>query len=184
MVFCEAVRVSPNLHVPRLMFQRRNSAQNSGTLEACSAAALLAVMRLVRAWNQTGQKHAGEPDIARVVLPAHNFILWLLVLATYIDVVQKLARRAVPWSSRHLSSAASFALGIAALGFKVAFTKADAPELLEGLHLFVLRPMEEASLVAQARAFFSSNAIMMALTSFPILYQRAFQGGEAEGIIH
>lgn len=167
-----------------LTAQRRNKVQDSGALKACSAAGLLAVLRAARAWNQTGQKHAGEPDVARTILPAHHFILWLLVLATYIDVVQRLARRAVPWASRHLSSAASFALGIAALGFKVAFTKADGPELLEGLQFFVLRPTEEASLVGQARAFFSSNAIMMALTSFPIIYQKTFQGGKIEGMIH
>ncbi len=165
------------------MGQRRNSVQKGGALAACFAATLLALLRVVRAWNQTGQKHAGEPDIAKTLFPAHNFIFWLLVLATYLDVVQRLARRAVPWASRQLSSAASFALGIAALGFKVAFTKADAPELLEGLQFFVLRPLEEASLVAQARAFFSSNAIMMALTSFPVIYQRAFQGEKTDGMI-
>lgn len=161
---------------------RRNRARKSPYVAECSAAGLLAVLRIVRAWNQTGQKHAGEPDIARTILPAHNLVLWLLILATYLDVVQRLARRAVPWASRHLSSAASLALGIAALGFKMAFTKADAPELLEGIPCLLLRPLEEASLIGQARAFFSSSAIMMALTTFPIIYQKVSLGGEAKGM--
>lgn len=148
----------------------------SDLLEPWFVASLLVLLRIVRVWNQTGQKHAGEPDIARTVLPAHNKLLWLLVLVTYLDVIQRLSRRVVPWASRHFATATSLALGTAALGFKVAFTKADAPELLEGLGFFVLRPMEEASLVAQARAVFTSIAIMMVLTSFPAIYQR-IRGG-------
>ncbi|KAG7132603.1 GPI ethanolamine phosphate transferase 2 like protein [Verticillium longisporum] len=39
--------------------------------------------RLVRAWNQTGQKHAGEPDIVKTFLMASPLTLWALVGATY-----------------------------------------------------------------------------------------------------
>lgn len=152
---------------------RRNAGTLPDSLEPWFAALLLMLLRVVRVWNQTGQKRAGEPDIARTILPAHNILLWLLVLATYLDVIQRLSRRAVPWASRHLATAASIALGVAALGFKIAFTKSDAPELLEGLEYIVLRPMEEASLVAQARAVFTSIAIMVMLTSFPAVYQRS-----------
>ena len=151
------------------------------SLEPCFAVSLLVLLRIIRIWNQTGQKHAGEPDIARTVLPAHNVSLWLLVLVTYVDVIQRLSRRAVPWASRHLTTAASLALGIAALGFKIAFTKVDAPELLEGLGYIVLRPMEEASLVAQARAVFTSIATMAVLTSFPAVYRRIRGGREMKG---
>ena len=136
------------------------------------AVSLLALLRIIRVWNQTGQKHAGEPDIAGTILPAHNLSLWLLVLVTYLDVIQRLSRRAVPWASRQFATAASLALGIAALGFKIAFTKADAPELLEGIEYIVLRPMEKASLVAQARAVFTSIAIMAVLTGVPPAYQK------------
>ena len=152
---------------------RRNTGTLADSLEPWFAASLLILLRIVRVWNQTGQKRAGEPDIARTILPAHNMLLWLLVLVTYLDIIQRLSRRAVPWASRHLATAASIALGIAALGFKVAFTKSDAPELLEGLGYLVLRPMEEASLVAQARAVFTSIAIMAVLTSFSAVYQRS-----------
>ena len=163
------------------MSYRRNAVTFPGSLEPWFVASLLVLLRIVRVWNQTGQKHAGEPDIARTVLPAHNMLLWLLVLVTYLDIVQRLSRRAVPWASRHLTTAISLALGIAALGFKFALTKADAPELLEGLGHLVPRPGGEASLVAQARAVFTSIAIMMALTSFPALHQRIMGGRETKG---
>ncbi len=139
------------------------------------------MLRVLRAWNQTGQKHAGEPDIAKTFLLNHNFLLWALVLGTYINVVQRLSRRAVPWASRQLSTASACALGIAALGFKVAFTKADAPELLNGLERFVLRPMEEASLVAQARAVFASIGILSLLTVSPAMYQKVSSGAPLKG---
>lgn len=164
-----------------LISYRRNAVTLLYSLESWSAASLLVLLRIVRVWNQTGQKHAGEPDIARTVLPAHNKFLWLLVLVTYLDVIQRLSRRAIPWASRHLATASSLGLGIAALGFKVAFTKADAPELLEGLGYLVLRPMEEASLIAQARAVFTSIAIMMVMTSFPAVYQRIRRGRKMKG---
>ena len=111
-------------------------------------------MRVVRSWNQTGQKHAGEPDIAKSVLPAHNFVLWIIVLLTYINVARRMSLNMLPNPSRAVTISCSIALCLAALGFKVAFTKADAPELLVGLESLILRPMEESSLVAQARAVF------------------------------
>lgn len=141
------------------------------------------MLRVIRVWNQTGQKHAGGPDITKTFLPAHHSILWFLVLATYIDVVQRLSRRALFWTSHHISSAASFALGIIALSFKMEFTKADAPELLDGLHpLTFLPPMKYVSLVAQARALFVSIAALPLLTGFPAIYKRVSQGGKVGDI--
>ncbi len=164
------------------MMNRSNALGTADSLKAWTVIPLLLALRIVRIWNQTGQKHAGEADIARTVLPAHNILLWLFVLATYLNVIQRLARKAMPWASRQLSSAASLALGVAALGFKVAFTKADAPELLDGLGFLVLRPMEEASLVAQARAVFFSLAIMATMTTAPTIYQRFCQDIQTQGI--
>ena len=153
---------------------RRNAVTLPDSLDPWFTALLLVFLRLVRVWNQTGQKHTGEPDIARTALPAHNILLWLLVFVTYLDVIQRLSRRAMPWASRHLATAASLALGIAALGFKVAFTKADTPHLFQGLEYLIPVPLEEASLVAQARAVFTSIAMMVLVTSFPAVCQRAW----------
>ena len=166
-----------------LIVRRHSTLETAGFWKAWLSVILLAILRVIRVWNQTGQKHAGEPDIAKTFLPAHHSILWFLVIATYIEVVQRLSRRALFWTSQYLSSAASFALGILALGFKVEFTKADAPELLDGLHpLTILPPMRDVSLIAQARALFVSIAALPLLTSFPAIYKRVSQARKVENI--
>ncbi|KAL8829708.1 MAG: hypothetical protein Q9191_001861 [Dirinaria sp. TL-2023a] len=145
---------------PGLMSPRRSSEGLKGFSGISSAAVLLGVLRVVRSWNQTGQKRAGEPDVAKSFLPSHNFALWIFVLAAYLDVAQRLAGRSLPKAPRTIAAASSIALCLGALGFKVAFTKEDAPELLLGLDWFVLKPMEEASLVSQARAVFIGIALI------------------------
>ena len=136
---------------------------------------LLTALRIVRGWNQTGQKHAGEPDIAKTFLPAHNLVLWILVGMTYIDIIQHLARYAMPWASRQLSSTMALTLGIAGVGFKINFTKADAPELLYSLNLPLWRALEKTTLVFQARTVFICIIILTALTALPTTYQRRTQ---------
>ena len=166
-----------------LIVRRHSTLETGGFWRAWLSVLLLGILRVIRVWNQTGQKHAGEPDIAKTFLPAHHSILWFLVLATYIDVVQRLSRRALSWASQHVSSAASLALGLIALSFKVEFTKADAPELLDGLHpLTFLPPMRAVSLIAQARALFVSIAALPLLTSFPAIYKRVSEAGKFEDI--
>lgn len=137
------------------------------------SAALLGILRVVRSWNQTGQKHAGEPDIAKGLLPTHNLVLWTLVLMTYVDVTQRMAFRILPGAPRRIAVSCSIALCLAAVGFKVSLTKADAPELLLGLQAFVLRPMDESSLVAQARAVFIGIALLACLTCGPYAFKRS-----------
>ena len=144
----------------------------SGSLRAVVASlSLLVMLRIVRAWNQTGQKHAGGADIARVFLPAHSYLLWILILATYVDVIRQITRNTMPWPSRWFPTAAAILLGVAALGFKVAFTHADAPELLADVIPFVLPPMKETSLVAQARAVFFGIGLMLFITVWPVAIQ-------------
>jgi len=145
------------------------------------AATLLGILRVVRSWNQTGQKHAGEPDIAKGLLPAHNFLLWTLVLMTYIDIAQRMAFRILPGASRSIAISCSLALSLAAIGFKTSFTKADAPELLLGLQVVVLRPMDESSLVAQARAVFIGIALLACVTGGLYAFRRSKGMASAKG---
>ncbi len=183
MVILKAVSRHPRLNYRLwLMTNRTNSLRTADSLKAWVLIPLLLALRITRVWNQTGQKHAGEPDIAKTILSAYNILLWLCVLATYLVVVLRLAQKAMPWASRRLSLAASLALGVAAVGFKAAFTKADAPELLDGLGFSMPRPMDEASLVAQARAVFSSLAIITIMTILPTMYQVLYKNGKVQGI--
>ena len=151
-------------HIEITSHSQKPGARISGFL---STVALLGSLRVLRSWNQTGQKHAGEPDIAKNILPTHNFMLWALVLGTYIDVAQRMSRRLLPGVSRPIAISCAITLCLAALSFKITFTKADSPELFLGLQALVPRHMEESSLVAQARAVFFGIALLVYLTIGP-----------------
>lgn len=122
---------------------------------------------MMQRWHQTGQKYAGEPDIAKTFLLNHNLVLWILVLVTYVNIAQRLARTCLPQAPRHIAFGVAIALSLAALGFKVAYTNADAPELLMGLPTGLLRPILEMSLISQARGTFVFIFVTAILTIFP-----------------
>lgn len=137
-----------------------------------SAPILLLTIRVIRSWNQTGQKHAGEPDIARSIFPIHTSLLWLLVLMTYLNIARQLWLCKVPLIPQKIYSAFSFTLCIVALRFKASFTSADAPELLISLPQPFLILMDGSSLVNQARAVFLGIGIMMLVAVTAHIYQR------------
>lgn len=121
---------------------------------------ILALHRLSSRFNQTGQKHQGAHDIAHTFFPTHNHILWIFVLATYLDVLQRLIRRGFPHSPFPIKVGTSLTLCLAALGFKLSFVHADAPELLRGITLptlinaFLEWGSQSDQLVLQARTVF------------------------------
>lgn len=129
-------------------------------------------MRVARRWNQTGQKHAGEPDIARSIFPDQIVILWLLVLVTYLYVAWRLSRCILPVISGKVSSAIFLALCCAALRFKIAFAKADAPELLAGLPRFFINLAGNASLVLDCKVIFLSIGTLMSVPISSKAYHR------------
>ncbi|KAI0481010.1 GPI ethanolamine phosphate transferase [Xylariaceae sp. FL0804] len=117
------------------------------------ACAGIGSMRLIRGWNQTGQKFAGEPDIVTMFLTPQPFLLWSLVLATYGMVARELLSDLAEVPS---AAAGSVVLGLitSALSFKLAFTKEDAPELVVGLARTVAYLFDGPSLITRARAVF------------------------------
>jgi ethanolaminephosphotransferase len=146
-----------------------------------SVPALFLIVRIIRSWNQTGQKHAGEPDIARNIFPAHNFLLWLLVLATYLNVGRRLLFSKQALIPRRIQSAISFTVCMAALRFKASFTSADAPELLTGLPRLFLILLDESSLVYQARAVFLGIGTILLVSVAAHVYQRLSLRNKDEG---
>ena len=111
--------------------------------------------RIVRRWNQTGQKHAGDPDIAKNFLSSHQHFLWILVLCTYFYVGAKLADPNLN-GRFNLLVPLILATVLAALEFKIAFTYADAPELLSDISLptWIWETIARVSLITQARLAF------------------------------
>ncbi|KAI9881388.1 MAG: major facilitator super transporter protein [Pleopsidium flavum] len=128
------------------------------------AGVLQAMLRLTRRWNQTGQKFAGESDIARRFFPAHNLVMWIAVVSTYLDITFRLSRRGFRRLSPGLSTLLSSTLCLVAFAFKMAFTNAEAPELLTGLKIPFKRQLESTPLVTQARAIFTGLGLSLAYT--------------------
>ncbi|KAK2074359.1 hypothetical protein P8C59_008572 [Phyllachora maydis] len=133
-------------------FGRRETISRVGHL--ASAVLVLAATRLVRGWNQTGQKHAGEPDIVKTFLVERPRVLWLLVSAAYLWIHRKLMHGFDDGLPKLVNVMGSTAVVLAALTFKLAFTLEDTPELVEGIAEPVLAVAPGASLVVRARAVF------------------------------
>ena len=105
--------------------------QNSRSPKASSLAGLF-LFRIMRRWNQSGQKYAGAADIANGWLPQHPVILWLLVFITLADLSHNFLETSfsstrIAWT---ISSFASIFIPASILLFKIKFTVNDAPELL------------------------------------------------------
>lgn len=146
-----------------------------------STLVLLLSIRVLRSWNQTGQKHSGEPDIARNILPAHTSFLWLFVLMTYLNVALQLRVCKPPILPQKFHSAFSFILCMAALRFKASFTSADAPELLINLPRLFLLLIDGSSLVNQARAVFLGLGAMFLVAAIDQWCQKFLVEAHSEG---
>jgi ethanolaminephosphotransferase len=134
---------------------------------------MLLATRIIRSWNQTGQKFAGEPDIVKTFLHTNPVLLWCLIGATYFWVNQNLIY-GVNGLPVWLSFAVATGLVLAAFTFKVAFTLEDAPELVTEFarRLLDLNFTQGASLVTRARAVFMGVALLAGLIVLFILARR------------
>ncbi|KAK4569881.1 major facilitator super transporter protein [Recurvomyces mirabilis] len=121
-----------------------------------SGLVILAVHRMAIRWNQTGQKHAGEPDIVHTFFPEHHVLMWLMILATYGYTCWMIAGRTfldlVPGEAAALGA---IVLAVPAIVFKLNFTHADAPELVQDLALQIRVWTAPFSLVSQAQVSFA-----------------------------
>lgn len=156
----------------RLINNRRKAGRLRGLSHDFSAPTLLVVTRVARSWNQTGQKHAGEPDIAKSIFPSHASTLWLLVTLAYLDSALRLSRCRLPRVPGKISCAIFLTLCLAALRFKTAFTHADAPELFIGLPRFFLNLVENSSLVAHCRMVFLGIGTIISLAVLAKSYHK------------
>ncbi|KAI1456758.1 alkaline phosphatase-like protein [Annulohypoxylon moriforme] len=134
----------------------------------------LGSMRLVRGWNQTGQKFAGEPDIVTTFVAANPSLLWCLVTATYTMVLFELFNGLgdIP---AVISGSVVAGLVTSAISFKLAFTNEDAPELVVGLARTFVDIFDGPSLVNRARAVF----LGLGLTSIYPLYSLLVSGNKS-----
>ncbi|KAJ8129317.1 hypothetical protein O1611_g4314 [Lasiodiplodia mahajangana] len=122
--------------------------------EFCTMALLaLGMMRLMRGWNQTGQKFAGEPDIVTTFLVPNPALLWALVWSTYFMVGRELLNK-LTGIPTVISGSVVAGVVTSAVAFKLTFTQHDAPELVIGVAKLFANFFDGPSLVTQARAVF------------------------------
>lgn len=129
----------------------RTSKSTVGHLSALIFAAV--ATRVIRGWNQTGQKFAGEPDIVKIFLHPEPVRLWALISITYLWLHRELLQGfdGLPLS---LSITGCTGLILSAFTFKLAFTKEDAPELVAGFAQSLVDLTQGVSLVTRAQAVF------------------------------
>jgi ethanolaminephosphotransferase len=145
--------------------------------------------RVIRRWNQTGQKFAGADDIAHSQLlhGSNSIVLWSLIGATYLDLAIRLSSHVARSiaifeghsgvsdiveetdANRVMGVAAVLPLGGTAFVFKLAFTARDAPELTKGISAGLIQWVEGLSLVGVARMVFGGlvlSAIWIAIAEW------------------
>lgn len=126
---------------------------------------LAASHRLLRRWNQTGQKFTAEPDIARAFLPSHIHILWVLVILTYADCFIHLASGFARSTPGRLLALVVVAV---ALLFKVASVASDSFELISGSVLEpVVKLVGGMPLVTHARLVDCGIFLLVAVSIYP-----------------
>lgn len=88
------------------------------------------LLGVIRRWRQTGQKYAGDPDILSELVTPNAWLLWILVALSYALPSRNLSRRAALWMGARQMGLLPVLVSLSAFSFKIAFTAADAPELL------------------------------------------------------
>ncbi|KAH8895152.1 alkaline phosphatase-like protein [Thozetella sp. PMI_491] len=148
-----------------ITFRGFNGKISSRTSHIQAAVLAAATFRVVRGWNQTGQKFAGEPDIVKIFLHAEPVVLWILVSATYLWIHREVVH-GFSGLMTAINVAGSTGLVLAAYTFKLAFTNEDAPELVVGFAKNIAEVTAGPSLLSRARAVF----IGLSLATLIILY--------------
>ncbi|CAI4211447.1 unnamed protein product [Parascedosporium putredinis] len=137
------------------------------TLENCARfLTAMAATRLVRGWNQTGQKFAGEPDIVKSFMTTYPRFLWLIVMISYIWLQGRLMRRLNQIAPIWVSVPSVVALMWAAFSFKLAFTNEDSPELVVSPMSDLHAIMPGLALITRARLVFASATAITAYALF------------------
>jgi ethanolamine phosphate transferase 2 subunit G len=117
-------------------------------LTFCSFALL--ATRLIRGWNQTGQKFAGNPDIVKGFMVPNPQVLWLITGVAYLWMLFQTVNDAHGLAPAGLLGATV----LAAFIFKVEFTNGDAPELVVGFARVVHDLFPGPSLLIKVRLVF------------------------------
>ncbi|KAK9437806.1 Alkaline-phosphatase-like, core domain protein [Metarhizium brunneum] len=149
---------------------RRTRAASSGLRYLLA----LGVIRLIRSWNQTGQKFAGEADLVKLFLVPNPPLLWALIIASYFVASLQLMSSIHDLPYVAVTSVTSVLVS-SAFTFKLAFTAQDSPELVTAFAKKMNDAFHGQSLLSRARVVF---AVLLLLSSFAV-YQARKGGSKA-----
>ena len=145
-----------------------------GVLNTLCVSAVAVLFGILRHWNQTGQKWVGDPDLSSAVFSQYPWILWGLVMYTYALISRRISARATKWGQSSQFGVIAVLLSMVAFAFKISFTAADAPELVQSFG--ILEPLllltREISLVNLARVVYLGIGYLFACATF---YQAPWQ---------
>ncbi|KAK2594433.1 major facilitator super transporter protein [Conoideocrella luteorostrata] len=113
----------------------------------------LGIVRLIRSWNQTGQKFAGEQDVVELFIYPNPSILWVMIMLSYLTASLQLMSNIHDMPYVVITSITSV-LASSAFAFKLAFTVEDAPELVTGFAKKLNDAFRGQSLLSRARVVF------------------------------
>lgn len=130
----------------------------------------LGPFRLLRRWNQTGQKFSGAPDISNSFLPNHTNILWVLNVFTFIFIYHRASKRSrfrLPIRLLYCSMICMVLI------FKIVFTVSHFPELMQHSPIveYVGRASQHVTPYMLARLIFFGFSL-----SFPVIYSFTKRG--------
>jgi ethanolaminephosphotransferase len=128
----------------------------------------LGTIRLIRSWNQTGQKFAGELDVVKLFISPNPPLLWVLVIAAYIVASLQLMSSVHDLPLMVVTSITSVLVS-SAFTFKLAFTAEDAPELVTGFARYMKDVFHGQSLLSRARFVFG---LLLLATVFAVYQAR------------
>lgn len=144
--------------------------------------ATFTAIRLLRGWNQTGQKFAGEPDLVKTFLQPNPRLLWTLVTATYALIGLELVQGFSVFPAA-ITAPAVFILVLSALSFKLIFTYEDSPELVGSFARALVELIERVdggstgsvTLITRARVVFTGLAIAAGAAVYSIVVSKRLQ---------
>ncbi|KNG81984.1 GPI ethanolamine phosphate transferase 2 [Aspergillus nomiae NRRL 13137] len=171
------------LHLKYAGYFHRKSIQKSGPAEGYwpfvpslprfGAATLAVSYRVLRRWNQTGQKFAAQPDITGSFFPSHQHTLWALVILTYADTCLHLL---FDLPASMLWRFISCVVTLAAFLFKLSLAASDSPELLGNSFL------QPVAMVADGMHLLYHARMVLCGISLLMIY--SMYVGKARGSIH
>jgi ethanolaminephosphotransferase len=150
------------LHIKSVSSAKLIPSKRFGSLASWSIILLAISQRLLRRWNQTGQKFAAEPDIARTFFARHPNIFWVLLILTYLDAGRYLVR-SIPVSG--IMRLGALVPVVLAFTFKLHFVASESPELFDETFIapVVKKWPYSLSLVLHARLVFYGLAVIVLL---------------------